>query len=92
MVHSTSATIDKGFHNNFNVLIVLLTDGDMALWEGQAQEHSYIVRSHITKFYVSCQQLHCACYTSGYQPIFTSCGSPFPHNISLTQTLGQDTE
>jgi len=56
-----------------------------------ALEHPCTVRSHMTKIYVSCQKLHCACYSSVCQPILTSYCSPFAHNISLTKSLVQDT-
>ena len=45
----------------------------------------------MTKIYVSCQKVHCACYTSVYQTVFTSYCSPFAHNISLAKTHSQDT-
>jgi len=37
----------------------------------------------------SCQKIHCACYASIYEPIFTSYFLPFAHNTSLTETPGQ---
>ena len=43
----------------------------------------------MTKNDVSCQKIHCACYTSIYEPILTRYFLPFAHNISLTETLGQ---
>jgi len=91
IVHSTSGAIDNCFHHDLNILVVFLTDWDSALWQSWAQEHSCTVRSHRTRSYLSCQMIHCACYTSVYQPIVTSYCLPFAHNISLTETLGQAT-
>jgi len=36
-VHSTSAAIDNSFHHDLNLMVVYLTDWDMALWQSQAQ-------------------------------------------------------
>ena len=91
IVHSTSAAVDNSFHHDLNLLEVVLADWDLALWQRRAQYHSCTVHSHMTKIYESCQKLHCVCYASVYQPIFTSYCSPFAHNISLTKTLSQDT-
>jgi hypothetical protein len=91
IVHSTSAAIVSSFHHDLNLLVVFLPDWDLALGQSRVQYHSCTVRLHRTKIYVSCQMLHCACYTSVYRPIFTSCCIPFAHNISLTKTLSQNT-
>jgi len=91
IAHSTSAAIDNGFHHDLNILVVFLSDRDLALWQSRAQSHSCTVRTHMTKIYVCCKKLHCGCNKSVYQPILTSYCSPFAHNISLTKTLVQDT-
>jgi len=77
IVHSIYAAIDNSFHYILNFLVVFLTDWDLALWESRAQYHSFTVLSYTTKIYVSCQKLHCACYISVYQPVFTSYCSAF---------------
>jgi len=91
IVHSTLAAIDNSFHYDLNMLVVFPADWDLALWQSRAQLHSCTVRPHTTKIYVSYQIVHCACHSSVYQPILTSYCSPFAHNISLTNTLVQDT-
>jgi hypothetical protein len=45
----------------------------------------------MTKNDISCQKIHCACYTSIDEPILTSYFLPFAHNISQNETLGQAT-
>jgi len=37
IVHSTSAAIDNSFHHDLKVLVVFLTDWDLALWQSGAQ-------------------------------------------------------
>jgi len=71
--------------------VVFLSDWDSALWQSWAKYHSCTVHSHTTKNYISCQKIHCTCYTSGYQPILANCWSLFTQNNSLTETLGQAT-
>jgi len=62
---------------------------------GHAAKPSCVIMLHCSlthdKNDVLCQKIHCACYTSIYEPIFTSYFLPFTHNTSVTQTLGQAT-
>jgi len=91
IVHSTSAAVDNCFHPHLTVLVGFLLDWDSTLWQIWAALLSCTVHSHTNKNDVSCQKIHCTCYTSIYEPIFTSYFLPFAHNISLTETLGQAT-
>jgi len=89
IAYSTSCAIDNCFHHDLNVLAVFLMDWVSALWPRRAKYYACTVHSHTTKIYLSFQKIHSACYTSVYQPIFTSYCSPFPHNISLIGSLGR---
>jgi len=90
IVHSSSAAAHNCFHPDLTVPVGFLLDWDSILWESRAASLSCTVHSHTTKNDVSCQKIHCACYTSIYEQIFTSY-LPFTNNISLTETLGQAT-
>jgi len=88
IVHSSSAAVHNCFHPDLTVPVGFLLDWDSTLWQSWAASLSCTVHSHTTRNDVSCQKIHCACYTSIYEQIFTSY-LPFAHNISLTETLGQ---
>jgi hypothetical protein len=90
IVHLTSAAIHHCFHSDWTVPVGFLLDWDSTLWQSWAAKWFCTVHSHTTKNDVSCQKIHCACYTSISEPIFTSY-SPFAYNISLTETIGQAT-
>jgi len=91
IIHSTSAAVDNCFHPDFTLSVVFLPDWDSAMWQSRVTWLCCTVHFHTTKNDVWCQKNHCACYPSIYKPIFTSYFSPFAHNISLTETLGQAT-
>jgi len=91
IVHSTSAAVDNCLHPDLTSSVIFLPHWNSALWQSRAAELCCTVHSHTTKNDVSCQKIHCACYTSIDEPTFTSYFLPFAHNISLTETLGQAT-
>jgi len=91
IVHSIYAAINNCFHQDLNLLVVLLLDRDSSLWQSRAQYLVCTVRSHMTKIYIYCQKVHCACYASIHQTVFTRYSSQFTQNLSLTETLGQAT-
>jgi hypothetical protein len=90
VIHSTSAAVHNCLHPDLTVPVGFLLDWDSTLWQSRAALLSCTVHSHTTKNDVSCQKIHCACYSSIYEQTFTSY-LPFAHNISLTETLGQAT-
>ena len=91
IVHSTSAAVNNCFHHDPTALVVFLCNWDSALWQSRVAQYSSTVHSHTTNNHVSRQKIHCSCYTSVYQPIFTTYFWPFAHNISRTKTRGQAT-
>jgi hypothetical protein len=72
-------------------LVGFLLDWDSTLWQSRAASLSCTLHPHTTKNDASCQKIHCTCYTSIYEPIFTSYILPFAHNKSLTETHIQAT-
>jgi len=91
IVHSTSAAVNNRFHHDLTLLVVFLSDCDSALRQSRVVYYWCTVHSHTTKHDVYRQMIHCICYTSVYQPIFTSYFSWFTQNIYLTENLGQAT-
>jgi len=92
IVRSTSAIINSCIHPEWNILLVLRTDWDSPLWQSCAQYHSCTVTSYTINMNISCQMIHCSCYTSVHQPIFTIPCSLFAQNISVTEALCGDTQ
>ena len=84
---SISAAINNSFHNDLNLKVAMLSDWELAQRQSQSQWYSYTSCYHSIKICISCWMIHCACFTSLNQLIFTCDCLRFSHIIPWIVSL-----
>jgi len=100
ILHSTSAAVDNCIHPDLTYRLSFWLIKTRPRGKTERRNHLALftltrlkLMYHAKRFMPkdSCQKIHCACYASIYERIFTIYFLPFAHNTSLTETPGQAT-